>query len=136
MLLTIKRPNSSKKHLCGTSFLLKESLIYIFLEIDPLNIIALFFVDYFYTLPFNKKFTFSSNIFAITMCSTSTCFYKKIFHLYYNKKKILSLFEFLNLFLSHVLNNKDTTHDWCILKINFYIIIDIIKTLTQRQYSM
>jgi hypothetical protein len=60
----------------------------------------------FSSLHLNKEFTFSSNIFAIIVCFTSTFFLEKSFHLFYNKKSILSLLEFSNLFLLQVIDNK------------------------------
>jgi hypothetical protein len=53
-----------------------------------------------------KSLLFSSNIFAIIVCFTSTFFLEKSFHLFYNKKSILSLLEFSNLFLLQVIDNK------------------------------
>ncbi len=104
--MTIKRPKSSKIYFCGTSFLLKESLTKKNLEINPPDTIVLFFGGFFSFLPFNKKITFSSKKITITMCFASTFLKKKLFHLFYSRKLVLSLLEFLNLFILQVLDNK------------------------------
>ncbi len=76
------------------------------IKIDPQDTIVIFFASYFFSFAFSKEIISSSNTFTIIMCSTSTCFLKKLFHLCCNKKLILSLLEFLNLFLLQVLDNK------------------------------
>ncbi len=76
------------------------------LKTNPLDTIIIFFASNLSSLPFNKKFISSSNIFAIIVCFTSTCFFKKLFHFSYNKKLVFSLFESTNLFVLQVFDNK------------------------------
>ncbi len=73
-----KDPSFLKKFSMAHLLFLKESLIEKKLKIDPPKKHILFFVDCLYFLPFSKKFTSSSNIFTIIMCSASTCFFKEV----------------------------------------------------------
>jgi hypothetical protein len=55
---------------------------------------------------------------------------KSLFHFFCNKKLIIFLFVFLNLLQLLDFMTKHTTHYLYIFKINFYIIIYIIKAPT------
>jgi hypothetical protein len=59
-------------------------------------------------------------------------FLEKLFHLSSNRKSILSLLEFSNLFLLQVLDNKGYNAWFVYFEVNFCIIIDRIKIQTQR----
>ncbi len=63
----------------------------------PSNYISFLFSTCISFICFTELFISFSNFFAINIWSTSTCFKKQLFHLFYNKKLILSLLVFLDL---------------------------------------
>jgi len=123
----IKRPMSCKKSFYYSSLFKKRSLIEKNLDNAFLKTLNLFFSSCFSKGPYTKTFTFSSIFLTIIAWTLSTCFFQKYcticFTICY---KIFFCVWIKNMHRTIVINQ--TFHDCRIFRINFFVIIYIIKS--------